>query len=121
MGLGDYTYSETIIDGKKYGSMSDIVPHEMPDLSVENLTLQAFTRFLESSRESSTRLFASVVKKLRAKHLADGEDIRNTSLYVIARECEEKSFRTKPDSVEREFLLISAINTIKKAYDIDVI
>ena len=113
-----YNYSEVVIDGHKASSLADIQSKPITDFSVETKTLNYFITLLNASTESTTRNFSAVVKQIWNKFLSDGIDIKDTELFKIAHFCEEKSYRTKAGTTEREFLLISAIGRVKSEYKV---
>ena len=109
----NYSYTEYVIDGRRYGSMSGNLSSSIEDLSPEHKTLKAVISLFESSTEKSTRDFAKIICELEAKAKAKNIPLAQTELYRLAKECEIRSLRTTPKSTEREILLLSFINRAK--------
>ena len=111
-----HSYSEVMIDGHTYGTLSDLADRPPMDVSPETFTVNTVIKMFEQSTERSTREFAPIIRALFNEHKNNSDDIHKTALYVIAKDCEEKSFRTQTGSVERELLLIATQNRIESAY-----
>lgn len=112
-----YTYSEYVIDGHKYSSISDIPHRKQAEFSAEAGIINDFIRMVSSSSESTTKQYVNTLKNIYTKHLDNDDDLSQTFLYLIAKKCISKSYRTVAGSTEREFLLIGALSEIKKKYE----
>ena len=111
-----YSYQEFIIDGCKVSTMSDIVPRTDIDDSPEAITTKSVIRMFETSIEHSTRRYAPTLRELYEEQKNNSEKFEATLLFRIVKDCEEKSFRTQPGSVDRELLLIDTMNKLNNAY-----
>ena len=113
----DYDYTECLIEGHRYGSISGLTHRRQSECYIiDNFAVQAGISLFEQSTETKTKEFAKELKDIYAYHRHANEPIDLTPLYAIMKSCEERSFRTQIGSAEREFLLIACMNDIKKAY-----
>ncbi len=111
-----YVYSECVIDGHKYPSMSDIPHRKQAEFSAEAAVINDFIRMIGLSTEAMTKQYANNIRNAYYNHLDNDDDLALTPLYRIAKDCIGKSYRTAQGSTEREFLLIKAISEFKKQY-----
>ncbi len=111
-----YTFRQYTIDGRRYSTLSDLKNHEIKVVTPEESIISEFAKMLSASSDAKTRDFARTVKNLIWLHKAGGDKLRETPLFEISREYNDKTLSTRPGSVERDFLLITAIEKIKSAY-----
>ncbi len=111
-----YTFRQYTIDGRRYSTLADLTEHKVKIVTPEESTVEGFAKLLQESSDQKTRDFARTVKNLTWLHLAGGDDLKSTPLYKISREFSDKTLATRPGSVERDLLLVTAIEKVKSAY-----
>ncbi len=111
-----YTFRQYTIDGKVYSTLADLKEHNIKVVTPEEAALEAFAKMLSESADPKSSEFARTVKNIAWLHQSGGDDIKTTPLYQITKEYSDKTLATRPGSVERDLLLISAVDKIKSAY-----
>ncbi|MBO4325684.1 MAG: hypothetical protein J5950_00230 [Clostridia bacterium] len=111
-----YTFRQYTVDGRKYSTLADLKTHNLKIVSPEETAIMGFAKMLTESSDQKTREFVRTVKNITALHLAGGDELKDAPIYQITKECCDKTLSTRPKSVERDLLLITAIEKIKSTY-----
>ena len=111
-----YTFRQYTIDGRRYSTLADLKSREVKIVTPEETVIENFAKLLCESTDQKTRDFARTVRNLTWLHLAGGDKLIETPLYKISGEYADKTLSTRPKSVERDLLLITAIEKVKTAY-----
>ena len=113
---GSYTFRTYTIDGRRYSPLADLRDHEIKVVTPEEAAIDGFAKLLSESSDQKIREFARSVKNIAWLHQSGGENLKDTPLYQISKEYSDKTLSTRPGSVERDLLLITAVEKIKTAY-----
>ena len=111
-----YTFHQYTIDGRTYSTLSDLKGHEIKVATAEERTIESLAQMMSESTEQSIRGFSRTVKNIGWLHQAGGDRLSDTPLYQIAKEFLDKAMSVRPGSVERDLLLMTAVERIKTAY-----
>ena len=111
-----YTFRQYTVDGHRFSSLADLKDHDIKVATPEEAMLEGFAKMLSASADPKSSEFTRTVKNIAWLHQSGGDDIKTTPLYKIAKEYSDKTLATRPGSVERDLLLISAVAKIKSAY-----
>ncbi len=112
----DYTFRQYTIDGRRYSTLDDLGTHEVKIVTPEESTVINFAKMLSESSDPKSKDFARTIRNLLWLHQSGKERLKDTPVYQIAKEYADKTLSTRPRSVERDMLLITAIEKIKVAY-----
>ncbi len=111
-----YKYTERVIDGRRYASMTSIETRNEIGYTPEGNIVNEFVKMLDESSEDSVRKTAPLARKVFTEYLKRGVVLRDTQLYMISKDIVDRAFRTTPRSVEREMLLITGASRLNDAY-----
>ena len=111
-----YTFRQYTIDGRVYSTLADLKNHEIKVETAEEAVIAGFAKMLSESSEPQTRDFTRTVKNIGWLHQNDGDDLKATPLYKVAKEVGDKALATAARSVERDMLLLLSVEQIKTAY-----
>ncbi len=111
-----YTFRQYTIDGERFSTLADLKGRDIKVVTPEQTTLSSFAKMLSESGDPKSREFARTVKNITALHEAGGDDLKETPIYEVAKEYTERTLSTRPASVERDLLLITAVEKVKAAY-----
>ncbi len=111
-----YTFRQYTIDGRRYSTLADLKSHDIKIATPEETVIENFAKLLSESTDQKTRDFARTVRNLIWLHMSGGDNLKDTPLYQISREFADKTLSTRPKSVERDLILITAIERVKTAY-----
>ena len=111
-----YTFRQYTIDGRRYSTLADLKDHEIKIVTPEESSIAEFAKLLSESSDQKTRDFSRTVKNLTWLHQSGGDNLRETPLFKISSEFSDRTLSTRPGSVERDLILITAIEKIKSAY-----
>ncbi len=100
----------------RYPSMFDPAVLESASLSGKMSFIKKFMNLLRDSGEQSAREFAKTVETITYLHVSQKDRLEETQIFEISKDCANKALHTAPGSVERELVLLSAINQVKTAY-----
>ena len=111
-----YTFRQYTVDGERFSTLADLKRRDIKVVTPEQTTVANFAKMLSESSDPKSRDFARTVKNIVALHEAGGDEFKDTPIYVIAKEYTERTLSTRPASVERDLLLITAVEKVKAAY-----
>ncbi len=111
-----YTFRQYTIDGERFSTLADLKGRDIKVVTPEQTTVANFAKMLSESGDPKSRDFARTVKNIAALHEAGGDDLKESPIYSIAKEYTERTLSTRPASVERDLLLITAVEKVKAAY-----
>ena len=111
-----YTFRQYTVDGRRYSTLADLSGHEIKITTPEEAVVAGFTKLLSESADQKTSEFAKTINNIVWLHESGKEDLKNTPVYKISKEYSDKTLSTRPGSIERDLVLITAIEKIKSSY-----
>ena len=111
-----YTFRQYTVDGERFSTLADLKRRDIKIETPEQAVIAGFAKMLSESSDPKSREFSRTVKNIAALHETGGEDLKDTPIYQIAKEYSERTLSTRPASVERDLLLITAVEKVKAAY-----
>lgn len=111
-----YTFRQYTVDGRRYSTLADLQSHDIKIVSPEEAVIAGFTKLLSQSTDQKTREFARTINNIVWLHESGKEDLKNTPVYKISKEYSDRTLSTRPGSIERDLVLITAIEKIKSSY-----
>ena len=111
-----YTFRQYTVDGQKFSTLANLQSHEIKIVTPEEAVIAGFTKLLSQSTDQKTREFARTINNIVWLHESGKEDLKNTPVYQIAKEYSDRTLSTRPGSIERDLVLITAIEKIKSSY-----
>ena len=110
-----YVYEKCAVGEEEYSRMSEIRHTEpVAPITVQTIAITQFIRYLKEEDTCDTRNCAAKVSALYHEYLADKVDLEKTELYRLASEYVVKISQTAKKSVERQMLMVLAIEDVLK-------